>query len=138
MRLDERMTDELQGAQGDSEPQGDPSESKSSAKGCLWIVAALILLPAACIATTSGGGSKWEPTAFEARSICEDWVKDRLKAPSSAKFTDGAESGGGGKYTISGSVDAQNSFGAMIRSTWTCDIRYDTSTEKWRGSATVN
>lgn len=54
--------------------------------------------------------------ASVAISQCEGEVKERLKAPSTAKFESNAT--GGGPWTVTGTVDAENSFGAMIRSSY--------------------
>lgn len=132
MELDGRMTDEQAEAQGGS---------GGAAKGCLWIVALVIGLPAACTAALSlggGGGDNWSPTPAEARSVCEGWVKDKLKSPATADFTDGATTGSGGTYTVGGEVDSQNSFGALVRSSWSCDVRYDSAAGEWRGSARLD
>ncbi|GAA1726878.1 hypothetical protein GCM10009809_23240 [Isoptericola hypogeus] len=77
------------------------------------------------------------PTMTEARLICEGRVEDQLEAPATAEFTDGTASGTPSGYTITGSVDAENSFGALVRSEWTCSIRYDESSEEWRGGASL-
>jgi hypothetical protein len=64
---------------------------------------------------------------------CEDFVKEKLKAPSTADFGGQSVSGNGsGPWKVTGWVDAQNSFGAKIRTGWTCDIRLDGTT--WRGT----
>src|SRR6478672_3630782 len=52
---------------------------------------------------------------------CEAWVLDQLVAPASAKFSseqwfDGASA------AVIGNVDSQNSFGAMLRSGFHCDM----------------
>lgn len=78
------------------------------------------------------------PTQTDARFVCEEWVKERLKAPATAEFTDGTVSGSPSGYTITGTVDSENGFGAMLRGDWSCEIRYEPSTEEWRGSATVS
>lgn len=62
---------------------------------------------------------------------CKEFVKERLKAPSSADFafldytatklTDN-------QYVIRSYVDAQNSFGAKLRNSYTCSV-------KWNGSS---
>ncbi|UJP39325.1 hypothetical protein [Cellulomonas palmilytica] len=112
---------------------------KKGGWGCLWLAVLVIGVPAACtaIASSSGQGS-WEPTSREATAVCEDWVREKLKAPSSAEFSGATASGyGAGPYTVSGKVDAQNSFGALIRSSWTCTIEYRASDEKWHGSASL-
>ncbi len=74
---------------------------------------------------------------FELRDMCEQWVKNQLKAPSTAKFSDHAiKSTGANNWTVTGAVDADNSFGAAIRSTWSCEITLDGDT--WRGGVTLN
>lgn len=125
----------------ESAPSAAPKgNGRKWAFGCLGAVALFIGLTAACGALLSAGGSSddWEPTTVEARAICEDWVREQLKAPATARFSDGTESGGVGSYVITGSVDAENSFGAMLRTEWTCTITYVESDEKWHGQATLD
>lgn len=60
-----------------------------------------------------------------AYETCAAYTRTMLKSPASAKFPDHDDpaitySGGGDAYTITAHVDAQNSFGAMIRSNFTC------------------
>src|SRR5262245_38063453 len=57
-----------------------------------------------------------------AAQACEDAVKDQLKAPSTAKFTNERYTDSDPSWLVTGDVDAQNSFGAMIRSHFTCDL----------------
>ena len=64
-----------------------------------------------------------------------DYVKQFLKAPSPAKFPSYPWSGdakvgyrGDGQYTVRAYVDAQNSFGAMIRTHFTCILQFHDST----------
>lgn len=103
------------------------------------VIVFFTLAPVGCTMANlnHGGASDWEPTTREARGICEDWVRDKLKAPATAHFQDGAESGAAGRYTIAGTVDAENSFGADVRTSWSCTINYSDSDEKWHGSATL-
>ena len=63
--------------------------------------------------------------------VCaKDVVERNLKSPSSAKFClmseatihYNGEEDGGSRYTVSGYVDAQNSFGAMIRKNFTVNL----------------
>jgi|GEM_PF-1289184 len=69
---------------------------------------------------------------------CKAVAMSRLKSPASAKFPLGiaAEHLGGGIYRVKSSVDSQNSFGAMLRSNFTCDLQYvggdDTDAGNWR------
>lgn len=101
----------------------------------------LAVSAAACSAdsygsTGSGGGSDKEYEAFE---ICKDFVKDRLKAPSTAKFRNYFEDdgevtvsgSGSGPYTVISSVDSENSFGAALRSNFVCVVN-NTGGANWR------
>lgn len=88
----------------------------------------------AAVALSACSSSSAKDRSYEARSACQDWVKDKLKAPASAEFGGHSVDGGEqGPWTITGWVDAQNSFGAKLRNTWTCTVRLDGSTLK--GSA---
>lgn len=71
---------------------------------------------------------------IDARSVCEEFVRDNLVAPSSAKFDYSSERAvhyGDGKYSVTGQFEAQNSFGVMVRSLYICDVHYDSATDKW-------
>ena len=89
------------------------------------------------LAVFLGCGSDAGDDKYGAQGACEDWVKDQLKAPSTADF--GGEDISGpeeGPWTITGYVDAENGFGANIRADWTCDVRLDTD-DYYRGTATL-
>ena len=74
----------------------------------------------------------------DAANACEKtFIADRLKAPSTAKYTNVRTSESGGTYTVMGYVDAQNSFGAQIRSNFTCIVH--SSGDQWvLDNASVN
>lgn len=63
--------------------------------------------------------AKIEAEKFSAIATAREFVKQRLKAPSTAKFAPGRESAVAilpdGNYAVQSWVDSQNSFGAMIR-----------------------
>lgn len=70
---------------------------------------------------------------FLAYNYAEDFVKKRLKSPSSAEFPGVSEKNqhiqelGNHKYKITSWVDSQNSFGAMIRSRFSCTIIFESN-----------
>jgi hypothetical protein len=72
--------------------------------------------------------SSSENNKMLAYNYAEDFIAQRLKSPSTAKFPGIFEKNkhisdlGGGKYRINSWVDSQNGFGAMIRSKWSCKI----------------
>lgn len=65
--------------------------------------------------------------AHEVQAMCENQLKKTLKAPTTAKFPREKEPEfTGGLWMYEDSVDSQNSFGAMIRSQYTCFINGST------------
>jgi len=86
----------------------------------------------------AGGGSE-TGKKIEAHIICQNFVKDRLKAPASAKFpawdssNDGAvriKKENDGSYQVRGHVDAKNAYGTMLRKNYTCHVK-PADGEKW-------
>ena len=78
--------------------------------------------------------AEW-PNKAQAYIMSQEFVKERLKSPSTAKFPWGAEQYtmylGDGKYQIDAYVDSQNGFGAMIRNKFTCTIVSQDSGKTW-------
>lgn len=104
--------------------------------GCLPIIGLVVgvgFLASMC--GGDGGSGSSDADGYGAESVCEDWVRDKLKAPATADF-DNEEISGSGPWTITGTVDAQNGFGAQIRVDWSFDVRLD-SDDYYRGSATL-
>ncbi len=70
-----------------------------------------------------------------AESRCEDFVKDRLKSPSTAKFPSehtririfDDKSPDNKSLEVEGDVDAQNEFGAILRRHYFCTVHKDGS-----------
>jgi hypothetical protein len=74
-----------------------------------------------------GGSSEPINMQVDVTMACEDFVKARLKSPGSAKFSDTLPqevySMPDGSYSVISWVDAQNSFGALLRSKYVCSVR---------------
>lgn len=72
-------------------------------------------------------------------ACAQDRVTNLLKSPSTADFPSGCDRFvtdlGGNRYTVTSYVDAENGFGAMIRSNYTCDV---TVTSSWECNANCN
>ncbi len=92
---------------------------------------------------------------IEAGGMCKDFVRKNLKSPSTADFggwlekrdkavfvptekindlglkIDISKLHNSGIWAVAGQVDAQNSFGAMIRSEYICVMDYDKNTKMW-------
>lgn len=136
----------------DAEPEGASVESQAAQvvqsgtseapeegmklTGCLWGLGLAILVPFIMFALLmcSGGDDKDKgANEYNAQAQCERWVKEKLKSPSTAKFSEEVRTArGSSAWTITGQVDSQNSFGAMVRSGWSCTIELDEDT--WRGN----
>lgn len=80
---------------------------------------------AAASTTASVSAADRETAAYES---CIDAATDLLKAPATAQFAEEADvdiSQFGLNYTVVGAVDSENSFGALIRNTYTCQVYID-------------
>lgn len=72
----------------------------------------------------------------DAKDVCENSVKDKLKAPATAEFSDEQAALEGSTWTVTGSVDSENSFGALIRSTYSCEAVHEGG-QNWRTRSTL-
>lgn len=92
-----------------------------------WALAAAVVVAAIVVVGQlrgGGHGATLERQHQDARRVCEGFVTDRLKAPSTAQFTRGGVTGTAvDGVTVTGAVDAQNYFGAMVRGTFSCKVR---------------
>lgn len=71
---------------------------------------------------------------IDAFVIAKNFIRQNLKAPSTAEFQSYPEatiSNDGNQFTIYTYVDAQNSFGAMIRTHFRVVLKYKPETDKW-------
>lgn len=66
--------------------------------------------------------------ALDAYTACTRFVGNRLKAPATARFQDyrdvAVSHPAGGGFRVRGYVDSQNSFGAMLRTQWNCEVTF--------------
>jgi hypothetical protein len=122
------------------EPPKPAVDKKETIKGLAVIIGAVALV-GGCSALvfggndgdSSGGGGSDGRDEIGAGIMCEQFIEDRLKSPSSADFQNSTQyvtTGIGDEYTVRGYVDAENSFGASLRSDWTCALR-DNGDETW-------
>jgi len=69
--------------------------------------------------------------------MCELYVENMLKSPSTADFPSSSSSNirdlGNNIFEVNSYVDAQNSFGAVIRTNWYCKIQYIGTVEDEEG-----
>lgn len=123
-----------------------PEKPRRDPKNDYKVFAAII---AFCLAIVGwyylGGGQEREAQhdqevlAMRAQRACEQFTKDQLKAPSTAEFSNWVTTEITDRsWRIKADVDAQNSFGAMIRNTTICEISYNRSSDEMTGSAKIS
>jgi len=109
---------------------------------CSLIIALAVLATLSVVyyASVDGFRSQPKPTADPATPIdavimCDQFVKDILKAPKTAEFQNvyQAESTETtpDNFTVTSYVDAENVFGALIRTSFTCKVRY-VGNDEWQ------
>lgn len=84
-----------------------------------------------------GGGEAAQPTAsFDPKpsliAACHREVEARLKSPGSAKYSnERTDHLSENVWQVLGTVDSENGFGALLRTSFLCDAIHDGG-EKWR------
>jgi hypothetical protein len=100
------------------------------------VIAALAIGGVASGASFGGGGGEEDSgaTSAGAQEACQDRVETLLKSPATAKFSDVvAVPQGADTWKVTGSVDSENSFGALLRSSFACMAESDDG-EAWTTS----
>ncbi|ODR84937.1 MULTISPECIES: hypothetical protein [Shewanella] len=95
----------------------------------------ILILPLGLFVVGCSPVTPKDPDEIGAYVQCKDAVSERLKAPSTAEFSAYSATSvtktkmslktGGDKeitFVVNGSVDAQNSFGAMLRNHYQCSV----------------
>lgn len=112
------------------------SENAAAAKagaGCgIGCVSLVVIVALVALFSSLFGGDDEDDGGGEygARDVCEQFVEARLKAPSTADFSDTSATEAGGTWTVTGAVDSENGFGAMLRSTYVCKVTH-TGGDDW-------
>lgn len=132
--IEEEMEDGATAARAGKSPlpAPQPKPPQQSFVGCLLLIGMIVAFPLALLANCSGGSPQRDensPNAglsFRCQMAAETYIRTHLKAPATAKF--------GGAicrrypntsfYTVEGHVDSQNSFGAMLRTSYLVAMEY--------------
>jgi len=127
--------------EAEEEKEKKMKEKIDAASGCFTLVVILafvVFFFSNCGGSSNSSSSSTtskQPDKFDAYVMSQLFVEDALKAPSTAKFPvyseDMVVDGGDGSFIVSAYVDAQNSFGAMMRSNYVCIMQYDKATDEW-------
>lgn len=107
--------------------------------GCVLLLLALIAIPIVSIFVFGYNPSTAAPatgSALEACQMAQQFVRDSLKAPSSADFagcgdTETSVARQERLWVVRSYVDADNSFGAHIRTHFTAKVIYYPATDSW-------
>ncbi len=91
-------------------------------------VAGIICASTVFVGVTAGPASA-KGSKLGAWDVCSQFVVERLKAPSTSDIAEYGDRGTsvtkiGKTYTVIAYVDAENSFGASIRTGYVCTVRY--------------
>jgi hypothetical protein len=132
-----KHTDDLWYGPDETTPDGSTAPWKQQPaprrNAVVWIVAGVLGVGImVLILGRAGDEASTSVKSYEAESICEQFIDDRLKAPASADYTFTATIESAGTWTARGHVDAENGFGAQIRSEFRCKVTPDDGTDRWR------
>lgn len=91
-----------------------------------WFVAGIIgivvlLAFAGCVVSSFNTEDSADNDQYEAIAQCEARIDDLLKSPATASY-DTTATASSGEWTVTGTVDSENSFGANIRSSFQCTV----------------
>jgi len=117
-------------------PPAKPKKKGNPVVGALALVviAGLLVLCGGIAVTQLGGGEPEDPVtadrSFDAEVMCQEPIKQRLKAPATAEFPRAEVVKNGSIYTVTGGVDAENVVGAQIRTDYVCVIE-DNGDDTW-------
>ncbi len=107
-------------------PKGAAPSAKGCGIGCLSILVIGALIGLASWFSSNSPEAQAERehelALVLAERACERAVTGQLKAPSTAEFSGTTATGSGTAFNVTGSVDAQNGFGAMIRNSFECSV----------------
>jgi hypothetical protein len=105
--------------------------SRRPGSRALWagaaVVAVALVFGAIVAFSRLGGEAVADPRQEAERACTEEYVPGELKAPATAQFSDVASTreGDSGYITVTGAVDAQNGFGALIRMSFKCYVHVE-------------
>lgn len=96
----------------------EPADATAAGRGSLLVVLGIIALLAVALTAILTHGFRTDKG--DAKRACEASVTDQLKSPATAKFSGEIVTEDSGSYRVTGHVDSENGFGAMLRSHYSC------------------
>jgi hypothetical protein len=113
-----------------------PTPALATQKGCVTAaVVGLLVVVALIVLVVVFGGGTTEGDPISAHLMCRQFVTNRLKAPATAEFAsynaDAITKLTEGRYVVRSYVDAQNAFGANVRTQYACTVTWQGGT-RWK------
>lgn len=105
-----------------------PKRATQNNNSWKWIIGGIVVLIIVIGQFSGNNNGTGDSDPILAYNYAKEFIKDGLKSPSTAEFPGTFEQKnhvtdlGNGQYQINSWVDSQNSFGAIIRSRWSCKI----------------
>src|ERR1022692_14119 len=114
-------------------------KSDKAMYGCLGCLGVIVLLGIIVSLMPKTEASRENTDDTAAYVMAKQFIRERLKAPGSAEFPSQVWNEGevrktkleNGGYRVSAWVEAQNSFGAKLRTNWVCELKRE-SGDSWR------
>lgn len=100
----------------------------------LGVVCLFFLIVAVAADTKDDDDGSEADAAYAAHAVCADFTRDRLKSPSTADFPEYDDAGvsithaSTSTWRVRSFVDSENSFGAILRTHFVCEVRRDGDT----------
>jgi hypothetical protein len=110
----------------------EPEKPDRFAVGCLTTIIVAVALVGLFVlvgSLISNVPKQTDSERVHATKHCEEAVSGRLKAPATAQFNSQESESSPGVWTVVGTVDSENSFGALLRSEFQCTLTLTSDTK---------
>jgi hypothetical protein len=101
------------------------SEDKNIGAGAVIIVIVIIFVIAGAMGGSDSSSDDHDIQQSTAKDVCHDAVKAQLRSPATADFGGEEVTQEGSHINVTGYVDSENGFGALLRSDFDCDTKVD-------------
>lgn len=113
-------------------PNTKPQAPKKAVISFLIFVVVAVFIVVKCGCSNDEENKVKTYDKIDALTHAQIYIKSKLKSPASAEFEGGADGVikiNDTTFTVMGTVDSQNSFGAMLRSNYSCKVIFHPKTD---------
>jgi len=113
-------------------PTTKPQDPKKAVISFLIFVVVAVFIVVKCGCSNDEENKIKTYDKIDALTHAQIYIKSKLKSPASAEFEGGADGVikiNDTTFTVMGAVDSQNSFGAMLRSNYSCKVIFHSKTD---------